>query len=264
MEGARLPEKQYLIGAQLRIARENTGLSSTKFIELIDFDSEQQYRDMEANEVECPESVINKIYEATGILPDWLKDPTAKKYEVESAHQWLKSPRNTASRISQQAKDYIYVTIAVSIPAKDRFFWRGKNLWAKMTNDYLHVGVCVPIAEYRYQLFDTGLPADFGNEHDRDKYASSFFLFLQELFDRFDICCQGIILSDFKADKDLYDGKVYPRQVLSGPKVFERINWVQAMLEPANCRDKSYLVKNCGGWIEDMRKAFLEVSKVDR
>jgi hypothetical protein len=254
-------EKKFLIGEQLRIARENTGLIPTGFIELIDFHSEQQYRDMEANTVECPESVIDLIYEATGILPGWLKDPSKPIYEVELAIDWIRFPRETARRISQQSTGEIYVTIAASVPAKDRFLWRGKNLWAKWTDHYLHVGICVPISEYRYKLFDTNLLADFGNIPDGQRYARPFYSFLQELFDLFDVNCHGIILSDFKIDKELYGRRVYPRQVFSSRNVFWRINWVQRVLERRDDLNRSSVTKNCGRWIEDMQRIFLEFSK---
>jgi hypothetical protein len=128
-----------------------------------------------------------------------------------------------------------------------------------VTDDYLHVGVCVPVGKYRYRIFDTHFTADFGNAHDRECYALPFYLFLQELFDSFDVNCLGIVLSDFRADKDLYEGKIYPRQVLSSRRVFGRINWVQKVLERRDNLDRSYVAKDCGRWVENMQRVFLEL-----
>jgi hypothetical protein len=261
-EEAQSSERGFLIGEQLRIARDDTGLQPPRFIELIDFHGEQQYRKMEANTTECPESVIDRIYKATGILPGWLKDPTEqKKCEVEFTDDWRRCPREAARQISQLSTGEIYVTIAASIPARDRLLWRGKNLWAKATMDYLHVGICVPIAEYRYKIFDTNFSADFENAHDRERYALPFYSFLYELFDRFDLNCHGIILSDFKDDKVLYKGKVHPRKILSSQKAFWRINWVQRVLEQRDNLDWSYVTKNCGSWIKNMQRIFLDLGK---
>jgi hypothetical protein len=87
------------------------------------------------------------------------------------------------------------------------------------------------------------------------------YLFLYELFDRFDVNCVGIILTDFRAYKALYDGMVYPRKILSSPSAFGRINWVQQVLAQQDDRNRTYVIKNCGRWIGDMQRAFLELGK---
>ena len=252
-------EKRFLIGKQLRIVRDDTGLQPPGFIELIDFHSEQQYRDMEANKTECPESVIGRIYEATGILPGWLKDPSKQKYEIELADDWIRQPKETARRIAQLATEYIYVTVAASIPAKDRLLWRSQNLLARMTDDYLHVGVCVPVSAHRYRVFDTGFAAHFANAYDQERYALPFYLFLYELFEHLGVNCVGVILSGLWADKALYQGKVYPRKILSSHNAFGRINWVRQVLAQQDDRNQTYVIKNCGQWIGDIQRVFLEL-----
>lgn len=258
-EKATPTERTYLIGEQLGIVRAEVGLKSSEFIELIDFHSEQQYLEMEANKTGCPESVISRIYEATGVLPEWLKNPDRPKYEVELTDDWTSQPRETARRISEASAGEVYVTIAASIPAKDLLFWRGKNLWASITGDYLHVGVCVPISEYRYKIFDTGLSVDFRNALDSEKYAPPFCLFLSELFECFDVRCVGVILADYKAERALYKGYAYPRTVLSSPKAFWGINWVQHVLAAEDESGPTYIKRDCGGWIEDVRRMCLEL-----
>ncbi len=258
-------EKRFLIGNQLRIAREDTGLQPTAFVDLIDFPSEQQYRAMEANQIECPESVVNRIYEVTGILPGWFKDPTQPKYEVEAGSRWFSDPQETARYIARPPKQLIWVTIAAAIPVMSPFVWYVKNRWADMWHDaYLHVGVCVQIGQYRYRLFDTGFCAKFGDAYFRERYALPFYLFLQELVSPFEMNCFGTILSDFKADRDLYWGRIYPGQVVGNSKASSGFNWLMTVLDQENRPAELHkLARLFGGWIEDMQRVFLEVRRAE-
>ncbi len=263
LTGATHQEKQtgYLIGPQLRITRDDIGLQPSEFIELIGFQSEKEYLQMERNEIECPERLIDRIFEATGILPDWLKHSNQPKYTIIPDLDWARHTNQAIRQIVNLSHGSdemlpVYVTIAISTPTSDRLFWRGKNLWASMTGQYSHLGICVEIAKHKYKVFDTQFCADPDNHYLRTKYFEPFYAFLRGLYEYEGLDSRGVIMPTGKDERDLYKGRVHPQSVLFRHKVSRRINWLSEVLDTRDSPSRAYISRNYGGWIEKLQSTF--------
>ena len=259
--GAGTKEKSFFIGDKLKTVRDEIGLQSSEFIELIGFHSEQQYLQMENNEEECPESVISQVCEATGVLPEWLKHSGQRKYEVEPYLDWVKNPDQTVQQIANLSTGLVYVTITASTPKDNFLLWPIKNAWGKSRSKYLHIGLCVQTAKYKYKVFESSFCADFRNEHLRSKYAPSFLSFLQGLFGHFDLDCHGIILTNWKDDEDLYNGRVHPRKILVKNKSAHNIRWVYAVLKEEHSDYERRYYSQYGRWIGEIQALFNELNR---
>jgi hypothetical protein len=254
-------QREYLVGRRLRNVREDVGLQPSEFIELVGFQSEKEYLQMESNEIECPEYLIDRIFETTGVLPEWLKHASQPKYNVDPRLDWFRQTDQAVRQIASLSTGLqevfpVYVTTAVCTPASDWLLWRVKNLWAEATGNYLHVGVCVPIAKHKYKVFDTQFRVDSENYHLRVKYFRQFHAFLRGLYDCGRLDTQGIILPSQADEIDLYKGRVHPRRVLFRHKISRRINWLSVVLDARDYPFNASTYRMCGGWLRSLRNAF--------
>lgn len=73
-------ESYFDCGHRIREAREDLDLSTSKFIEAINYHSEKHFKNIEQRQEECPTSILHRISQLTGISTEWLKHGTDYKY----------------------------------------------------------------------------------------------------------------------------------------------------------------------------------------
>jgi hypothetical protein len=256
-------EKAFLVGKQLKELRDEIGVSTSEFIELVGFHSEKLYRQMENDEIECNESVINEIAYATGVLSGWIKHRDHRKCEVDflSFRPYDKNRAfESAQQIIQCSSGLIYLTISASTPKSDLPPIRQlKNLWAQAQDKFLHIGVCVPITKFKYRIFDTHISLGV-----RDPEMSGFYMptyvFLNTLWERYWVDAHGIIISNWKDEEDLYHGRVHPEKIIAKHYYKNDVDWLHAILDFDHKHAWLGNFNSAGNWLPEMQAKLKQFS----
>ena len=74
----------FCAGARLKEVREDINLSTSRIIEIADFHSEAQWRDLEHSSGEFSEDVLLRISSDAGVSMSWLKHGEGQKYPIIS------------------------------------------------------------------------------------------------------------------------------------------------------------------------------------
>ena len=156
-----LNNAKFLIGNRLKYLRDELGVSSSEFIELIGYESEKEYLEMEVNSLECPLSVVRQIHNATRVSESWLKHGNCSQCSVESL-RWYENPVDEAEMIANLKPQLVYLTIATTTPRTNLpIFRRVKDLYSNMRDSYLHTGLLVQTQPYLYKTYDLYLSLEF-------------------------------------------------------------------------------------------------------
>ncbi|MDN6860790.1 hypothetical protein QO207_29720 [Pseudomonas sp. CAN2814] len=80
----------YNCGSRVASIRKGLDMSPSRFIDLIEYDSEQRLKYLEDETVEAKSSEIERIHAATGVSERWLKHGEGCMYEIEtlSTYHW--------------------------------------------------------------------------------------------------------------------------------------------------------------------------------
>lgn len=81
------PARKFDCGPRLRVARDDLFIPVSRFIEMVDFHSEREWKAIEAGEIEISEIYLQRTTELSGISLNWLKHGEGKKYGVHRLHQ---------------------------------------------------------------------------------------------------------------------------------------------------------------------------------
>jgi transcriptional regulator with XRE-family HTH domain len=210
------PRGGFRAGKRLSFIRRELNLSYSEIIDAIKYESEQKYIEIEKNEREAPIEVLENISQITGVSLASLKHGGGKRFMVESI-DWFTNPQKAASSIATEANDLIYLTIAATTSKTDFPIWRQiKDTIAKSTDRYLHLGLLVQVAQYKYKIYNLNVSIEyligFG-----EKRLAAFFDFIDCLHDLgfergYDF--RYLIVSRYKDDAELYKGYIHPARIV--------------------------------------------------
>lgn len=177
-------DHSYDASRRIKAVREELGLKSSQFAELLSVGSQREYEAIENGSKEAPSSLINRISEISGANVEWLKHEKGPRYNVEAIY------------LNPIDEDLAY---CAELNPQEYFLTLDKK--------QLHVGLVVQTSKYRYQVLETGVTLDFWNWVDQRWAIPAFYHFLKELSDPWhDIV--GISLPSHY-DKLLYRGEIH-------------------------------------------------------
>lgn len=101
-------EKMFSCGARVQEIRKDINLSTSRFIDLIEFNSEKHLLAIEKDEFEVSATQIENICNRTGVSNRWLKHSEGSKYEYQVIHTY---ELEVVDRIKQFKPNSIYFMI---------------------------------------------------------------------------------------------------------------------------------------------------------
>ncbi len=177
-------EKYFDAGERVKAVRNELGINTSQFVEVLDLPSQREYEAMENNEKEFPSSLLKKVSEVSGVRLEWLKHGKGSRYETDVV---------ILTSIEDGLKQ------CVSLNPQEYYFTLDKK--------QLHAGIVVQVSEYRFQVLETGISLDFWNWIDSHWAIARFYHFLDELTNSWhDI--RSVFLPT-NIDRQLYDGEIH-------------------------------------------------------
>ena len=263
----------FLIGERLQQLRQELGLQRSEVIKLIGYPSEKTYLEMETNARECDATVMEQLYKAFGILPDWLTDGKLPKYETDSL-LWWQTPEECLARLFDLQPQRVYLSLQARKPND----WLGgfrdlkdglASLWGKVDSEILmhtgsfHLGLFAEVGPYRYRTYD--LAAGLNTWEWRHPRATRMlFQFLHAIVYGSSFEVRGVIIPEWKLNGALYAGYVHPIEVLRQiPPRRRGIRWPYEVLDLAHERYNTRRGRRrYGRWFprvqEEFRRALAE------
>ena len=225
-------EHSYDAGPRVKAVREELGLKSSQFAELLSVGSQREYEAMETGNREVSLGLINRISELSGANLEWLKHEKGPKYSVEAIY------------LNPIEEDLAY---CASLNPQEYFLTLDKK--------QLHVGLVAQLSKYRYQVLETEVTLDFWNWIDQYWAIPAFYHFLKELSDPWhDIV--GISLPT-RYDTQLYRGEIHFLTALRS-QTREARDLVYDLLDLDHTRLNIYpYAKTYGGnWMDRVHEEF--------
>jgi transcriptional regulator with XRE-family HTH domain len=223
-------------GRRLRHVREEIGLKTSEFVELLGLQSEKKYLSMEQQAEEVPLSLLEKLYEVTGVSLEWSKHEKMPRYEIEKLYF------NPVEEALQRCADLKPLEYFFTLETKS-----------------LHVGLIAQTGKYRYQVFETGVTLDFWNWIDAHWAIPAFYRFLKALSDPWhDI--RGVIVNA-SDDQKLYNGDVH--FMATSWKVNLNIVYDILDIDETRLGVSSYSRMYGGNWMSKVHKVFREYLKAE-
>lgn len=226
-------------GTRIKVVREELGLTTSQFIELLELESQRDYEAMERREREIPLGLLTKVSNVSGVQAEWLKHEKPPRYKIEQIYL----------RSIQDDLEY-----CASLKPQEYFLTLDKK--------QLHIGLVVQTSEYRYQVMDTGVTLDFWNWIDSHWAIPAFYHFLKDLSDPWhDIV--GISLPT-RCDKQLYNGEIHFLTALrndtreAGDLVYDLLDLYDTRL------DFPYSKKYGGNWMDRVHEEFKKHVHIDK
>jgi transcriptional regulator with XRE-family HTH domain len=224
-------------GRRLRHVREEIGLKSSEFVELLGLQSEKKYLSMEQQAEEVPLSLLEKLHEITGVSLEWLKHEKTPRYAITSLCF------NPIEVGLQQCVD---------LNPLDYFF--------TLETKSLHVGLIAQTGTYRYQVFETGVTLDFWNWIDAHWTIPAFYRFLKALSDHWPRDIRGVVINA-SDDQKLYNGNVH--FMATSWKINLNIVYDILDIEETRLGVSSYSRMYGGNWMSKVHKVFREHLKAE-
>jgi hypothetical protein len=179
------PERLFMAGDKVRIVRNELGITTSEFIEALEFPSQREYEKMENQERELPLSLLKKMSGLTGVNLEWLKHGYGHRYTIEAISL---NPVEAG------------LEFCASLNPHEYFFTLDKK--------ELHAGIVIQTGKYRFQVLETGITLDFWNWVESYWAITRFYHFLKELSDSWHHDIESIIIPT-RFDKQLFDGDIH-------------------------------------------------------
>lgn len=231
--------KLYDAGTRVKLVREELGLTTSQFTELLELDSQRDYEAMERREREVPLILLTKVSDISGTQLEWLKHEKIPRYKIEGIY------------LRSIEKDLQY---CASLEPQEYFLTLDKKS--------LHVGLIAQISEYRYQVMETWTDLKFWSWVDDQWAIPAFYHFLKNLSDPWhDII--GISLPT-RYDKQLYNGEIHFLTALRN-ETGEAGDLVYDLLDLYSTRlDLPYSKKYGGNWMDRVHEEFKKHIHIDK
>ncbi|QUX92251.1 hypothetical protein CYL31_12945 [Marinomonas sp. A3A] len=159
----KLHEQFYLCGKRIKSLREERGISSSRFIELIGHYSERHLLKIEAEDEECPSSLIERISEVTGAKSDWIKHGENGKYLSESLPYY--APNQCIDILNKE---------------------QPKELYFCLNTDNFNLYLLVKTSDYRWSKYYFNYSLDFWNWMGDHHHIPEIYNQLKKIYETFD------------------------------------------------------------------------------
>lgn len=177
-------ETYFDAGERVKIVREELGLKTSEFVELLGVSRQREYEAMEMREKEIPVSLLKIVSDFSGVNIEWLKHEKQPGYEVEAIY------------LNPIQKD---LEFCASLNPREYYITLEKKS--------LHVGLVVQTGEYFYKVIETGITLDFWKWVESYWAIPAFYHFLRALSDPWHDINGVIIPSAY--DKKLFKGEIH-------------------------------------------------------
>lgn len=181
-------EKMYSCGKRVLEVRKDIQISSSRFIDLIEFNSEKYLARVENDEVEVSESQIHNISQKTGVSYRWLKHSEGFKYDYETI-----------------------ATSGIEKIEKIKFF-NPKSLYFLINESNMSILLIAHIDDYNWKMFTFTFNLDFWNWFGDEHYIPEIFKLFEAFHREFGHTIVGRIINS----------KLYERAT-SGNEHFSKI-----------------------------------------
>jgi transcriptional regulator with XRE-family HTH domain len=178
-------ERFFDAGDQVKTVRNELGLSTSEFAELLGVRSQTQYASMESRIVEFPLSVLRKVSEVSSVSLDWLKHASEPRYKV--GRVYLNPVEDDLRNCASLNPQKYYLTI---------------------DKKQLHMGLVLQTAKYQFQVMETGVHLDFWNWVDELWAISAFYNLLIGISSQSKRTIMTVFLPT-RFDKRLYEGNIH-------------------------------------------------------
>jgi hypothetical protein len=149
-------------GHRIRQVREEIGLVSSQFAEAIHYSSVRAFEQLEQRQGQCPESVLQRVADFSGVSLAWLKHGKGTKYPSTEFPFYPLEPA------IEQIKNLATTLLCFVIELKS-----------------YEVLLIVQRSDYHWRVFDLGLGLDFWNWDEDFQYIPRFYAFLDVVHEMF-------------------------------------------------------------------------------
>jgi DNA-binding transcriptional regulator YiaG len=229
-----ITESSYDAGTRIKIIREELGLKTSQFSELLCVESQREYELMEARQNEAPVKIIEQVSRLAGTNIEWLKHETGPRYKRE--HLYLNPVDRT-------------LAFCESLDAQEYFLVLDKK--------QLDIGLVAQTSKYFYQFMTIGgVTLDFWNWQEHLWEIPAFFDFLTGLSNSWhDI--EGILLPT-KIYKKLQEGEIHFLTALNSAERYGG-DLLYDILDVDEMRSKPFLTYSKayrGNWMHKVHQSY--------
>lgn len=248
---------KFLIGERLKHVRSEVELNEGEFIDLIGYESEKKYLEMESDSLECSFQVIQRISNATGVSINWLKYGHSPAYSVEPIN-WFQHPVQSAKDIANIAHKFVYLTVFTPTKASFPLISKLRELYAIIHLENLHVGVCVQVQPHKYRVYDMNINLDYWDGYSKQGRIQSFYAFITELIENYLIFDFRILqISRIRDNMKLYRGEIHPHII--SRKYWKHSAMAYDIFEENKIRQyEDFQRKHYGKWVYKIQKNIYE------
>lgn len=226
-------EKYFDAGERVKLVREELGISTSQFVEVLDFSSQREYEFMENRQKEFPLSLLKKISNISGANLDWLKH--------------AKSPRYRGKHINLNSVDDALAFCDALQPLE---------YFLVLDKKRLNIALVAQTSKYYYQFITIGgVTLDFWNWVEHHWAILAFYKFLKGLSDPWhDI--DGVLLPT-NIYKQLDNGEIHflvaygHMEHFAGDLLYDILD-----IDHQRRGLTSYAKRYGGNWMEEVHKYF--------
>lgn len=209
----------YNCGSRVAAIRQGLDMSPSRFIDLIEYDSEQRLKFLEDETVEANSSEIERIHTATGVSERWLKHGEGFMYEIETLStyhwqtmEWLRNSKPSSLYLLINSKTQSLVLLA-------------------------------HLRSMHWRIYELGFSIDFWNWWGDEHYIPEIYSMLSELACDYKGRISGRIIEE-ELMADIVSGSTHPAGFLKKTNSFGS-NWLEDLLD---IRHKQLISDNYQVW----------------
>lgn len=214
--------RMYDCGDRIKALREELDMSASRFIELVDFNSEKELLCIENRDHEASTTFIDDICQRTGLSHRWIKHGEGYRYEIDSIPTWGLDKLDLIKN------------------------WNPKSLYFLINKENMSLVLLAHLHDLNWKIFSFTFTLDFWNWWGDEKYIPEIFDLLNRFSKEFTHCPYGRILEDNEYKK-ITSGNIHPSIFLKNTNSFG-VNWFDDLQD---IHHKYPIAKNYESWYGD-------------
>ncbi|MFQ2630238.1 hypothetical protein ACK30Y_05165 [Aeromonas caviae] len=191
--------RMYDCGNRIYEIRNELGISSSRFIELVDFNSEKELLIIESLAKEASSILTDEISKRTGVARRWIRHGEGNKYEIDYISTW----------------GFDKLDVIKS--------WNPKSLYFLINKKTMSLVLLAHIHDLNWKIFGFSFSLDFWNWWGDEKYIPEIFDLLNRFSKEFAQCPYGRILEEHEYN-EILSGGIHPSIFLKRTNKFS-VNW---------------------------------------
>ncbi|QII98792.1 hypothetical protein GII23_01265 [Stutzerimonas balearica] len=211
--------RYYSCGGRVATVRQGLDMSLSRFIDLVDYDSERRLQHLEDDDIEASAVEVERIASATGASERWLKHGEGNIYEVETlstyhwdAMEWLRNSKPS-------------------------------SLYMLVNSNTQSMVLLAHIQSMSWKIYELGFSIDFWNWWGDERYIPEIYSMFSRLSEDYRGRIYGRII-DNALWRDILSGSTHPASFLKKTNSFGS-NWFDDLLD---IRHKYPISDNYEGW----------------